>query len=330
MQKGCIALGFLCGTETKSKQLIFKKRIMKTTAKKLTTFGNLGLVQVRIENETGFQYRPAGPEIKNGGLIISESTGEGIVGKLLALNNTPSHLLLTDADVLVGAKQNRVLDKSILLAPMTKTVIDVSCIERLRWNYTSRNFSNPGSVANPDLRKEKARILFSKKNDDGEQKHETQRAVWSHVHESIMENGYQSNTESYAELIDHSMGRAAINFPACEPEKGCNGLAVILDRKVYSIDLFGNEEVFGYYFPMLRDSAFRMAVTGKKKKPVEQPEAYYKVLDALDNFEAAERYPESSYSGSGSFNNIETEEIVGFELTWSGNLIHDAIFAKLG
>jgi hypothetical protein len=328
MQKGCIVLGFLCRTETKSKKLIFKKRIMKTTAEKLTTFGNLGLVQVRVETGTGFQFRPAGPEIKTGGLVISESTGEGVVGKLLALNNTTSHLLLTDADVLVGAKQNRVLNKSMLLAPMTKTVIDVSCIERLRWNYTSKNFSNPDSVANPDLRKEKARILFSKKMEDGEQKHETQRAVWSHVHESIMENGYQSNTESYAELIDHSMGREAVNFPSCEPEKGCNGLAVILDKKVYSIDLFGNEEVFRYYFPMLRDSAFRMAIRGKRQKPVDQHEACFKVLDTLDNFDAAERYAEGNYSGSGLFNNIETEEIVGFELTWTGQLIHDAIFAR--
>ncbi len=93
---------------------------MKTTAKKLTTYGNLGLVQVRVEKETNFLFRPAGPEIKTGGLIISESTGEGVVGKLLALNNTAAHLLLTDADVLVGAKQNRVLNKSMLAGSYVK------------------------------------------------------------------------------------------------------------------------------------------------------------------------------------------------------------------
>ncbi len=89
------------------------------------------------------------------------------MGKLLALNNTPAHLLLTDADVLVGAKQNRVVNKSMLLAPLSKTVIDVSCIERLRWNYTSANFSSPGSMADPDLRKEKAQALFCGRDDAG-------------------------------------------------------------------------------------------------------------------------------------------------------------------
>jgi len=135
---------------------------MKTTAKHLTTYGNLGLVQIRVEPETSFSFRPGGPEIKSGGLIISESTGEGVVGKLTAKNNTDSYLLLADADVLIGAKQNRVMNKSMLLAPMSETIIDVSCIERLRWSYTSERFSNPETVAAPDLRQEKAKSLSLK------------------------------------------------------------------------------------------------------------------------------------------------------------------------
>jgi hypothetical protein len=66
---------------------------MNVTAKQLTTYGNLGLVQLRVEPETSFNFRPGGPEMKTGGLVISESTGEGIVGKLLAINNTDAYLL---------------------------------------------------------------------------------------------------------------------------------------------------------------------------------------------------------------------------------------------
>lgn len=301
---------------------------MKTTAKQLTTYGNMGLVQISVEPETDLYFRPAGPEIKSGGLIITESTGEGIVGKLTAINNTEAYLLLTDADVLAGAKQNRVLNKSILLAPMSKTVLDVSCIERLRWHYTSKNFSNPQSVADPDLRKEKARSLLFRKNNPLGQEQDTQRIVWSHVHESIREQGCPSRTESYSELIHYRMERAASNFPACKPEKGCNGLAVFLDRKVISADLFGREEIYRYYFPMLRDAAFRMAHKGRKDELVNVHEAYYKVLDILDNFGAAERHPENNYAGAGLFNIVETTAIVGFELTLKGQLIHDAIFAN--
>ena len=301
---------------------------MKTSAKQLTSYGNLGLVQIRVEPTANFLFRPAGPEIKTGGLIISESTGEGVVGKLIAINNTGEYLLLTDADILVGAKQNRVLNKSMLLAPLSKTVLDVSCIERLRWQYTSKNFSNPGAVADPDLRKEKARSLSFMKNNPEEPMADTQRAVWSHVQERIREKGCPGRTESYSELINYCMDRAGNNFPVCEPENGCNGLAIILDRKVISADLFGREEVYRYYFPMIRDSAFRMANQGKKDKPVDIHEAYYKTLEAIDYFDATERHPETNYTGAGIFNIVDTAGIVGSELTFKGQLIHNALFSK--
>ena len=301
---------------------------MKTAAKQLTTYGNLGLVQFKVEPETDFIFRPAGPEIKTGGLIISESTGEGVVGKLTAVNNTVMYLLLTDADILVGAKQNRVINKSMLIAPMSKTVIDVSCIERLRWQYTSKNFSIPGAVVDPDLRKEKTRSLSFKKNDPEEKITNTQSKVWSHVHERIQEVGCPSRTESYAELINYCMDKEGNEFPVFEPENGCNGLAVIIDKKVISADLFGREEVYKHYFPMLRDSAFRMVHQGKKDKSIDIHEAYYKALETLDNFEAAERHPDSNYLGAGLFNIVETPDIVGFELALDGQLIHNAFFAK--
>jgi hypothetical protein len=79
---------------------------------------------------------------------------------------------------------------------------------------------------------------------------------------------------------------------------------------------------------MLRDSAFRMAATGKKIKAVDQHEAYFKVLDTIDNVEAAERHPDSGYSGAGLFNTLETGNIVGSELSIEQQLVHSAVFAK--
>jgi hypothetical protein len=103
---------------------------------------------------------------------------------------------------------------------------------------------------------------------------------------------------------------------------------VVLDGKVVCLDLFGTEVVYKYYFPMLRDSAFRMAYSGKENKPVDIHEAYYKVLETLDNIETAKRHRESSYDGAGSLNVIEIKEHIGFELKYEGQLIHDVIFLK--
>lgn len=102
---------------------------METTTKTMIAYGNCTLVQLSVQPGTTFRFKPGGPAIETGGLVISEADGIGIVGSLVALNNTESFLLLTDADILVGAKQNRVLNKSVLLAPFSKTILDVSCIE---------------------------------------------------------------------------------------------------------------------------------------------------------------------------------------------------------
>jgi hypothetical protein len=53
---------------------------------------------------------------------------------------------------------------------------------------------------------------------------------------------------------------------------------------------------------MIRYSAFRMAQQRKNVRPVDLNEAYYKVLDALNNFGAVERHLESHYAGARVFN----------------------------
>jgi len=301
---------------------------MKTTTKHFTTYGNLGLVQVRVEPETNFRFSPAGPEMKSGGLLISESTDSGIVGKLIALNNTEFHLLLTDADVLIGAKQNRVLNKSVLLAPMSKTILDVSCIERGRWQYAGKNFTSPSNVVNPDLRKEKAASIARKKMKPENIFEDTQSKVWSHVSRKMSEMSYENATESYSSMLSFHMDRIAGDFPECEPEKDCNCLAVVLGPKVICADIFGTAEAYKYYFPMLRDSAFRMAKPGKEIKSPDMHEAFYRVLDTLDAFEAVQRHPDEAYTGAGEFKIAENDLMVGFELISGGEIIHDVLFTK--
>ncbi|MCB0801305.1 MAG: hypothetical protein KDB91_12440, partial [Bacteroidales bacterium] len=273
-------------------------------------------------------FLPAGPAIKSGGLIISELTASGSVGQLTALNKTACYLLLTDADVLTGAKQNRVVNRSVLLAPSSKTVIEVSCVERLRWDYRSSSFSTPGSVADPDLRSRKAGTFSRMKPDQGSGVRNTQGEVWDHVSANLACEGVHSQTESYEELLQFRMQKAERAFPGCNPADGCNGLAVILDGKVISADIFGNEESFKYYFPMLRDAVFTLSRHGADREQPDMHEAYFRALEAIDEFNDAGRHPEESHPGAGTLNMVETERLVGFSLVHGEEMIHNALFTR--
>jgi hypothetical protein len=300
---------------------------METKTRTLTSYGNCALVQFEARPESAFSFKPGGPEIKNGGLVISESGGNGVVGKLVAMNSTSSFLLLTDADLLAGAKQNRVLNRSVLLSPFSKTVLDVSCIERGRWHYSTRNFYSSSALADPDLRKSKARS-FSLHANHPEGDSRTQQSVWFSIAGKMQEEKFDSATENYSDLLRHKEGKQKPGFPVCEPENGCNGLAVLIDGKIVCIDIFGTEEVFMHYFPKLRDAAFLQAVAGNDDKAMDVHEAYYKVTDLLDRFDITEKTEDKNYSGAGSLFNRDASDFLGFELDCDGHLIHCGMFGK--
>lgn len=302
---------------------------MKTKAGKLITYGNLALIQIEVKPETTLNFRPGEPEIRSGKLIISESSSNGVVGTLIAENNTDAFLLLTDADVLIGAKQNRVLNKSVLLAPFSKTFLDVSCVERRRWQYTSKDFSAAPTVADHELRKDKAQAIASKMSKTKmTEAQNTQERVWSHIQDKMTTENFESSTESYSDLIRFRISKKEDNFPVCEPEKGCNALAVMLDHNIVCIDIFGTEDSYKHYFPKLRDSAFRQATVNENAKAVDVHEGNYKALDALDRYFLEPRNQNMEYEGAGSFFIADTDELVGFDLSMDKQIIHNVLFFK--
>ncbi|MCL5771395.1 MAG: hypothetical protein M1479_03860 [Actinobacteria bacterium] len=48
---------------------------------------------------------------------------------------------MLDREEIVGTKQNRVLNATILLNKISVTTIPVSCVEAYRWSYVSKEFT---------------------------------------------------------------------------------------------------------------------------------------------------------------------------------------------
>ena len=107
----------------------------------------------------------------------------GSVPELLAENTSDRMVLLLDGEELVGAKQNRILNTSVLLRPKSKTKIPVSCVEQGLWHHTSRKFTS-GSYSPSRLRARKSRDVSYCLQSSG-QALSNQGAVWEEVEESI-------------------------------------------------------------------------------------------------------------------------------------------------
>ena len=83
------------------------------------------------------------PEALNGGVIeITERDESGAVPELKVVNSSSMMVLILDGEELVGAKQNRIVNTTILIKGNSSVVSPVSCVEQGRWPYNSRvNFA---------------------------------------------------------------------------------------------------------------------------------------------------------------------------------------------
>ena len=138
-----------------------KTRLQSVQFGEPQTFKNIAIVPLIAPVDGTFQYRTLGEALAAGDLVITEISANGSVPELLVVNRGNKPVLLIDGEELAGAKQNRVLNTSILLKEASETKIPVSCTEQGRWSHTSKPFSESGNVTAYKSRSKKARSVHS-------------------------------------------------------------------------------------------------------------------------------------------------------------------------
>ena len=79
---------------------------------------------------------------------ISEIGEAGSVPELTLTSTADRPVLLLDGEELIGAKQNRILNTSVLVAAGATLTLPVSCVEHGRWRYARRDFAPGGETPN--------------------------------------------------------------------------------------------------------------------------------------------------------------------------------------
>jgi hypothetical protein len=97
--------------------------------------------------------------LSQGAVEITEVSQGGSVPDLKLVNKSPNKLLVVDGEELVGAKQNRIVNATFLIAGLTEITIPVSCVEQGRWAYRSQNFASGKKVMSAILRHKNQRSV---------------------------------------------------------------------------------------------------------------------------------------------------------------------------
>jgi hypothetical protein len=307
---------------------------MKTSKKQVQQIGNLSLIQFEILEGKGLAFLPAAPAMEQGELVVKELRQEGAVNTLLAINQTDNYYLLTDMDLLKGAKQNRVVNRSVLIAPRSKQEIEVSCVERSRWSYDSPTFKPGPEVMDIKMRAAKANSLRMEMEEDmdihpsGRPPESTQSKIWGLIQDEMLAHNVINETEDYTSVLDHRKEHFH-NMQQFSHEKGANGLAVFDGRDLISFDIFGNREVYQYYFGKLAGNALAGVKNLEKIKLPGEAEVCYRLDEFLDHFEMnLKDEVKDANSGIGSLRWSGISEYPGFELGFEGQLVHMAGFSQ--
>ena len=93
---------------------------------------------------------------------------QSTVNTVMVTNNAVTPLILVDGDEITGAKQNRIVNSTILIPPKTTMPVSVSCTEHGRWHFKGRgsnnHFSSSRYFANSDTRRAKSANLYEHKD----------------------------------------------------------------------------------------------------------------------------------------------------------------------
>ena len=165
-----------------------------------------------------------------------------------AVNEGDVDVLLVDGEQLIGAKQNRMVNRSIVVPARSRVEIPVSCIEQGRWHMHSRGFSaapqhSPASVRRTVRDSERRRVLAGMVADAASLS-DAQDDVWDAV-ESLSDGiGVNSPTGALNDAYDArraDLEPIAAAFPWVD---GQIGVLAFVGASAIGLDIIGGRRMY--------------------------------------------------------------------------------------
>ncbi|MFO7980933.1 MAG: DUF6569 family protein [Candidatus Aminicenantes bacterium] len=289
---------------------------------KLQSHQKMGVIPLTTAESNGPEYVTLKQALEKNFLTIKEISESGSVPELKVINNAEIPVLLLDGEELSGAKQNRVLNTSILLKKKSETVIPVSCTEQGRWSYVSDRFDDSNVVMSPRIRRKKARSVSASLRESQEYRSD-QSEVWEDIDQMTAEAEVESATGAMKDVFEERRKDLDRYMKAFQYTPGQKGILVFLDGEAAGFDMVSRDSAYKELHSKLVKSYAMEAVLLKNGKEVKN--GMKKAKDFINQVTGCEGKKYES-AGSGWDHRFEGDEIVGSALVYGRNVIHAAFF----
>lgn len=215
-----------------------------------TTFLNLTLFP--LHGSTGYarDYVTLREAVRDQTATVREISEGGSVPELLLENSGKKPVLILDGEELIGAKQNRTANVTIL-APAGKTVhIPVTCVEAGRWAYRSRDFAPSDQMHFSAGRRRKMASVYQSMSMTG-RKAANQSEVWGDISQKAARMGSHSPTSAMADVFEAQRHRVDDYVGAFTAESGQVGAVFAIGENIEGLELFDCNETLADMLPKL-------------------------------------------------------------------------------
>ena len=267
-------------------------------------------------------YILLGTAIEVGQAVVEEVNEAGSVPNLVVTNKAGQPLLIPEGEILIGAKQNRVVNVTVLVAAGVKFVMPVSCVEAGRWRYQSRHFESK-FCAPPSLRNKKIKAVQRNRAESGRAESD-QGEVWDEVRKCLNKVDARSETASLTDGFLASEKRLNEYREQFSLPEEAAGVLVATGTHVIGMDLFDSPATLQAIWHRLRDAYFLDALGDERTRRATSRKSAQAFLDHV----AASAHPRQSAIGLGEELEIAGDDLVGGALTYSGQLCHVAAFSE--
>ena len=243
------------------------------------------------------------------------------------VNKSDRMVLILDGEELVGAKQNRIVNTTILIAGKTTTVIPVSCVEQGRWSYKSNKFHSEKRLMSSKLRARKADQVKSSLKQSGKFR-SNQGEVWHEIENLAMNLDARSPSMAMSEIYRKeapSIQKYVKNFDLTDSQVGA---VFMINGKVAGMDCFGKPETFSKVFEKLVESYALDAIDSLGKNMENAKKGTKSEAGKFIEASSECRVEVHQSVGLGTDCRLDSDHSTGFALAHDKQVMHMSLFAR--
>jgi len=312
------------------KENLFEKN--KTNILNIQTHGSITVAQIDYSTPVIDNIISLHEAFEKKLIIVKELEKGEQVNTIELENISDSYIFILDGDILKGAKQNRVVNTSVLVAPKSKIMLPVSCVEEGRWSYKSSRFEPSNEVAHRSIRYEKANYISMSKKMNRSDFTANQSSIWGKVENISNDLEFHSETMNHSDLFENFTDEFDDIIKKFELQTNANGLLIFIGDDMVACDIFNNNKIYTDYFKkIIKTSAIDTKIKNRNEKLISLDNE--KIIEHLnsvfDKFNASKKDVSSTPGVSeGVETRLNVNDITFYGLSHKLRSVHQSILTS--